>query len=106
MTQPATARPSWLDRLPDGVVDPHIHQWDPLTTTREVSREARMLKRFERVPRWVNKLLPQAKREFVGDAHHVLKPYVPEVYVADVGLEHVVGVADELTLRLRQQLVD
>ena len=77
---------AWLDRLPADVVDPHIHQWDPLTTTREVSREARLLKRLDPVPRWVTRLLPRAKREFVGDAHHVLKPYTPEVYAADTGV--------------------
>ena len=85
-TAPTATRPPWLDRLPEGVVDPHIHQWDPLSTTREVSREARLFSRFERVPRRLNRLLPQADREFVGDAHHVLKPYTPEVYAADAGV--------------------
>ncbi len=87
MTQHApSTRPAWLDRLPDQVVDPHIHQWDPLTTTREVSREARLFRRFERVPRRLNRLLPRADREFVGDAHHVLKPYLPQVYAEDTGV--------------------
>jgi predicted TIM-barrel fold metal-dependent hydrolase len=48
-----------------------------------VSKEARLFKPFSRVPRGLNRLLPRADRVFVGDAHHVLKPYVPEVYVAD-----------------------
>jgi L-fuconolactonase len=87
MTQQDTrTRPAWLDRLPDHVVDPHIHQWDPLTTTREVSREARLFRRFERVPRGLNRLLPRADREFVGDAHHVLKPYLPSTYAEDAGV--------------------
>ncbi len=83
MTPPAPARPSWLDRLPDGVVDPHLHQWDPLTTTREVSREARLFRRFATVPRPLVRVLPQADREFVGDPTHVLKPYLPATYAAD-----------------------
>src|SRR5690242_13516204 len=73
----------WLDRLPDSIVDPHLHQWDPLSTQRETSREARLFKRFSRVPRSLNRVLPRADREFVGDAHHVLKPYLPEVYAED-----------------------
>lgn len=78
--------PAWLDRLPDHVVDPHIHQWDPLTTTRVVSKEARLFKPFTRVPRGLNRLLPRADREFVGDAHHVLKPYLPQTYAEDAGV--------------------
>ncbi len=82
----ATARPDWLDRLPARVVDPHVHQWDPLTTTREVSREARVFRPFSRVPRSLNRLLPLADRQFVGDAHHVLKPYLPHQYAEDAGV--------------------
>jgi predicted TIM-barrel fold metal-dependent hydrolase len=86
-TTPAqTAHPDWLDRLPEQVVDPHLHQWDPLTTTREVSREARLFRPFQRVPRRLNRLLPRADREFVGDAHHVLKPYLPHLYAEDAGV--------------------
>lgn len=75
--------PAWLDRLPDDMVDPHIHQWDPLTTTRVVSREARLVRRIERVPRRLGRLLPMADREFAGDPHHLLKPYLPQDYAAD-----------------------
>ena len=76
----------WTDRLPDDVVDPHIHQWDPLTTTREVSREARLFRRFDPIPQTLNKLLPKADREFVADVNHVLKPYLPHQYAADAGI--------------------
>lgn len=69
--------------LPDGIVDPHIHQWDPFTTPREVSREARLLRRVRRVPRWLGRLQPKARREFIGDPHHVLKPYLPADYRRD-----------------------
>ncbi len=73
----------WIDRLPEDMVDPHIHQWDPLTTTRVVSREARLVRRVNRVPRSLGRLLPQADREFAGDPHHLLKPYVPQTYAED-----------------------
>ncbi len=75
--------PAWLDRLPEQMVDPHVHQWDPLTTPRVVSREARLVRRVERIPRSLGRLLPQADREFAGDPHHLLKPYLPATYAAD-----------------------
>jgi predicted TIM-barrel fold metal-dependent hydrolase len=72
--------------LPDGIVDPHIHQWDPLTSERIISREARLLRRVKRVPPWVTRLQSRAKREFVGgDPNYVLKPYLPKHYRADAG---------------------
>jgi predicted TIM-barrel fold metal-dependent hydrolase len=77
---------TWLDRLPDRIVDPHVHQWDPLTTTREVSREARLFRRFDPIPQALNKLLPRVDREFVADVNHVLKPYLPPQYAADAGV--------------------
>ncbi len=70
---------------PDGVVDPHIHQWDPLTTKREVSPMARLFRPLPRIPRFLGRIAPQADREFVGDPHHVLKPYLPLDYRADAG---------------------
>ena len=73
-----------MDRsLPDGIIDPHIHQWDPLTTPRTISREARLLRRVRRIPRWSARLQPQARGQFIGDPHHVLKPYLPTDYRRD-----------------------
>ena len=69
--------------LPDGIIDPHIHQWDPFTTPRRVSREARLLRRVRRIPRWLGRLQPRPNREFIGDPHHVLKPYLPADYRRD-----------------------
>jgi L-fuconolactonase len=70
-------------RFPNEIIDPHIHQWDPFTTPRHVAREARLLRRVRRVPRFVRWLTPRADREFVGHPHYVLKPYLPEDYRAD-----------------------
>lgn len=70
---------------PTGIVDPHIHQWDPLSTERVVSREARLLRRVPRVPRLVRVALPRRDREFAGDPHFLLKPYLPSDYRADAG---------------------
>ncbi|MCW2867833.1 MAG: hypothetical protein JWR20_2021 [Marmoricola sp.] len=70
---------------PARVVDPHVHQWDPFTTPRHSSRQARLLRPLPRVPRWFGRLAPRADREFVGDPHHVMKPYLPADYRRDAG---------------------
>jgi predicted TIM-barrel fold metal-dependent hydrolase len=72
-------------RWPVGVVDPHIHQWDPFTTPRLSSREARLMRPLTRVPRGLRAVMKRADREFVGDPHHVVKPYLPADYAADAG---------------------
>lgn len=68
-----------------GVVDPHIHQWDPLTNEGIVAKKARALRRVPHIPRALRWALPRADREFVGNPHHVLKPYRPGDYRADAG---------------------
>jgi L-fuconolactonase len=70
---------------PEGIVDPHIHQWDPITTERVTSKEARLLRPLPRVPRWVRAILPQADREFAGNPNALVKPYLPATYAADAG---------------------
>lgn len=70
---------------PTRVVDPHIHQWDPFVTPRHVSGRARALRPLPRVPRALGRLAPRSDREFVGDPHHVMKPYLPQDYLADAG---------------------
>jgi L-fuconolactonase len=73
--------------LPDGlrIVDPHIHQWDPFTTPREVSVPAKVLRRLPMLRPAVLALVPRSGREFVGDPVHVLRPYLPADYRADAG---------------------
>jgi L-fuconolactonase len=70
---------------PDGIIDPHIHQWDPLSNPGLVTKEARAFRRIPRIPRALRWALPRADREFVGNPHHVLKPYLPLSYRADAG---------------------
>src|SRR5204863_260541 len=70
---------------PDGIVDPHVHQWNPLTNPGLVTKEARAFRRIPRIPRALRWVLPRADREFVGNPHHVLKPYLPLSYRADAG---------------------
>ena len=68
---------------PAGVIDPHIHLWDPLTTRQEVSGLARMFRWLPRIPRGMRWLAPRTDREFIGHPHHVLKPYLPLDHRAD-----------------------
>ena len=73
--------------LPDGlrIVDPHIHQWDPFTTPREVSLPAKVVRRLPFLQPAVVALVPKGDREFVGDPVHVINPYLPVDYRADAG---------------------
>ena len=68
---------------PSGVIDPHIHLWDPLTTPRATAALARVFRPLPRIPRAMRWVAPQADREFVGHPHHVLKPYLPLDHRAD-----------------------
>lgn len=72
-----------LASWPDGTIDPHIHQWDPLTTERVQSKEARLVRALPRIPRFMGAIAPKADREFVGHPHHILKPYLPDTYRGD-----------------------
>ena len=73
--------------LPDGlrIVDPHIHQWDPFTTPREVSVPAKVVRRVPLLQPPLLALIPRRDREFVGDPVHVINPYLPADYRADAG---------------------
>jgi L-fuconolactonase len=76
-----------MTNLPDGlrIVDPHIHQWDPFTTSREASTPARAVRRVPLLRPAVLALVPRRDREFVGDPVHVLNPYLPADYRVDAG---------------------
>jgi predicted TIM-barrel fold metal-dependent hydrolase len=76
-----------MTNLPDGlgIVDSHIHQWDPFTTPREVSVPAKVVRRVPLLRRAVLALVPRRDREFVGDPVHVINPYLPGDHRADVG---------------------
>jgi L-fuconolactonase len=73
--------------LPDDllVVDPHIHQWDPFTTPREISGPAKVVRRVPALRPVLTALVPRRDRQFVGDPRHVLSPYLPEDYRLDAG---------------------
>jgi len=86
-----------LAGLMPGIIDTHIHQWDPFTTPRETSRLAPIY----RVAPWlVDRLLPvladRGSREMVITPEHVGRPFLPATYAADVaGVAEAVGVPVE-----------
>jgi L-fuconolactonase len=85
-----------------GIIDSHIHQWDPFTTPREASRLAPL---YRRAPRLLDALFPvlvaKGARDMVLSPQHVARPYLPDTYAADVsGVESAVGAPVEAILHV------
>jgi len=85
-----------------GIVDTHLHQWDPFITPREASRLAPL---YRRAPRVVERLLPvlvdKGSRDLVLTPEHVARPYLPPTYAADVaGTVDAVGVGVEAAVHI------
>lgn len=95
--------PQNLVGIVPGIVDAHIHQWDPFTTPREASRLAPLYQRAPRLfERLLPVLLPQPKRELVRTAQHVARPYLPADYARDVaGAVEAVGVPVEAAIHVQ-----
>ena len=86
-----------------GIIDAHIHQWDPFTTPREASRLAPL---YRRAPRLLERFFPllasRADRELVITPAHVGSPYLPATYAADTaGTVAAVGVPVEATIHVQ-----
>ncbi|MFL6158427.1 MAG: amidohydrolase family protein [Marmoricola sp.] len=85
-----------------GIIDAHIHQWDPFSTPREASRLAPL---YARAPRLLERALPLlaplADRELVITPRHVGSRYLPATYAADAaGTVAAVGVPVEAVLHV------
>lgn len=94
---------------PAGVVDPHIHQWNPYVTRRHSWLAARVLRPVPRIPRALGWLVSQSDREFIGDPHHALKPYLPANYAVDAGpvpVSQVVHIEADWPMRTHLEAVD
>lgn len=92
---PTFVADDFASRTPSDLIDPHIHQWDPLTTERAKSGLARALRFVPRLPRSLRWAVSQADREFVGNPAQVLRPYLPADYrkdAADVPVASVVHI--------------
>lgn len=67
-----------------GLVDSHIHQWDPYTTPRQVSAVAKIVRRVPVLEPALIRAFPASDRAFIGDPRYVLRPYLVHDYVGDV----------------------
>jgi predicted TIM-barrel fold metal-dependent hydrolase len=91
-----------LSGIVPGIVDTHIHQWDPFTTPREASRLAPL---YRRAPRLFDRLFPvlvdRGARDMVLTPQHVASPYLPDTYAADVAATvEAVGVPVEAAIHV------
>ena len=81
-----------------GVVDAHVHQWDPFTTPRIAGGPARLIRRAPFLSGPLFRPFPLATRQFVADPQYVLNPYLPADYRADsapAGVDTVVHIECE-----------
>ncbi|WP_188113446.1 amidohydrolase family protein [Nocardioides humilatus] len=77
-----------------GIIDTHIHQWDPFTTPREASKLAPL---YKRAPKLLDRVAPiilaKGVWQMVRTAQYAAQPYLPVDYAADVaGTVETVGV--------------
>ena len=69
-----------------GIVDAHVHQWDPYTTPRGSTPLAKLLRRWPDLYRRVcGKLAPKPLREFAGGTDHLVTPFLPSDLAAGFG---------------------
>lgn len=68
-----------------GIVDTHVHQWDPLRTRREASRRAHLYRAAPMFGKAIFRFaVTQKDRELVLDPKFVTRPYLPKHYQLDV----------------------
>lgn len=80
----ATSGRGALAGVVSGIVDAHMHQWDPVTTPRESNRVARVYRFAPAVGDRLFRLANQADREMALTPRFLLRPYLPEHYLRDV----------------------
>ncbi|HTB72781.1 MAG TPA: amidohydrolase family protein [Polyangiaceae bacterium] len=69
-----------------GIVDAHVHQWDPFTTPRGSTPLAKLLRPWPDLYRRVcGKLAPKSLREFAGGTDHLVMPFLPSDLAAGFG---------------------
>lgn len=86
-----------------GIIDAHIHQWDPFTTPRTASPLAPVYKRF---PGLLTRLMPllvaQGNREMIRTPEFAAQPFLPPDYARDVaGVPAAVGVPVESVVHVQ-----
>lgn len=86
-----------------GIIDSHIHQWDPFTTPRTASPLAPL---YRIAPRLLAALIPlmisKGDREMIRTLENAARPYLPADYARDVaGVPDAVGVPVESVVHVQ-----
>ena len=86
-----------------GIIDTHIHQWDPFTTPRTASPLAPL---FRRSPRLMTALVPvlisRGDREMIRTPENIARPYLPADFARDVaGVPDAAGAAVESVVHVQ-----
>jgi predicted TIM-barrel fold metal-dependent hydrolase len=86
-----------------GIVDSHIHQWDPFTTPRSASPLAPL---YQRSPRLLTALMPvmlsKGNRDMIRTPENAARPYLPRDYAHDVaGVPEAVGAPVESVVHVQ-----
>ncbi len=91
-----------LHGIVPGIIDAHIHQWDPLSTPRRASGLAKLFQRARPVGNFVfNRIMPASAREAIIVPDHVFFPYLPSDYATDTALAvDALGVPVEATIHV------
>jgi L-fuconolactonase len=96
-----------LARVIPGIIDTHVHQWDPLTSPWESSRRTRLYRAAPVLGKAIFRYaVAQKDRELILDPRIVARPYLPKHYYADsAGAVPVCGVPIESVVYMETQWV-
>lgn len=86
-----------------GIIDSHIHQWDPFTTPRSASPLAPM---YRKSPRLLTALMPvmisKGDRDMIRTPENAARPYLPGNYARDVaGVPQAIGAPVESVVHVQ-----
>jgi predicted TIM-barrel fold metal-dependent hydrolase len=92
-----------LQGIVPGIVDTHIHQWDPLRTPREAAKRARLYRAAPVLGKAIFRFaVAQRDRELVLDPRFVTRPYLPKHYSSDAAtVVPVTGVPVESVVHMQ-----
>lgn len=75
-----------MQQLDFGIIDAHIHQWDPYHTPHAASAAVKLLGKHPKLlDKMMRMLKPDDLIETLGLTQHVTSPYLPAHYKADTG---------------------
>lgn len=90
-----------LSGVVPGIIDTHVHQWDPLRPGSPIEKNACRYQRHPRMTKVLFPLAPRAMRETVLTPEHLLTPYLPSHLAADTAsARHAVGVPVEAVVHI------